>query len=188
MPHPYPEQIKPSRVMVFVDGENLAIRYGAMIGDSAPFGHVLFEKDVYVWAPILNLDHHLTVNTIRRHYYTSTRGDEVRRNEIHDKLQQIGMQRPHVFPKNKQKGSKRVDISLSVEMLSHAYAGNYDAAVLVAGDEDYVPLVEAVKSQGRQVFIWFVSNGLSLALKRSADYFLNLDSILLNESAPRYFR
>ena len=173
--------------MVFVDGENFAIRYGAMLGDSKPFDHIAFEKNVYVWAPILNLDNHLTIKTIRRHYYTSVGGDLDRRQQIHDRLQTIGMQRPRVFQKNKQKGSKRVDVSLSVDMLSHAYADHYDAAVLVAGDEDYVPLVEAVKAQGRQVFIWFVSSGLSPALKRSSDYFFNLDSILLNESASSYF-
>lgn len=86
----------------------------------------------------------------------------------------MGIHAPRVFPKFKQKGSKRVDISLSVDMLSHAQAGSYDAAVLVAGDEDYVPLVEAVEAQGRQVFVWFVSSGLSPALKRQADYFFNL--------------
>jgi uncharacterized protein (TIGR00288 family) len=86
------------------------------------------------------------------------------------------------FQKIKLGGSKQVDISLSVEMLSHAHYGNYDAAVLVAGDEDYIPLVEAVKAQGKQVFIWFVKDGLSPALRRSADYYFDLGEILLNRA------
>jgi uncharacterized LabA/DUF88 family protein len=185
MPYPYPEQIKPCRAMLFVDGENLSIRYGRLLSGGQPLRHVLFERNVYVWAPILNLDSHASVNTVRRHYYTSISGDADLRDEVHDKLQSMGMHTPRVFPKNKTKGSKRVDISLSADMLTHCHLGNYDVAVLVAGDEDYVPLVEAVKAQGRQVLIWFVSSGLSPALRRSADYFFNLDTVLLNENAPR---
>lgn len=109
------------------------------------------------------------------------RGDEDYRNSVHEKLYALGIQAPRVFPKDKNRGSKRVDISLSVEMLSHAHYGNYDAAVLVAGDQDYVPLVEAVKAQGRQVFVWFVRDGLNQALQRSADYFFDLGEVLLNE-------
>ena len=172
--------------MVFVDGENLAIRYKNLLGGAQPFNHVRFEQDTYVWSPLLDLSSHRTVNTVRRYYYVSVRGDENYRNEIHDKLFALGIQAPRVFPKNKNRGSKRVDISLSVEMLSHAHYGNYDAAVLVAGDEDYVPLVEAVKAQGKQVFVWFVRDGLSPALLRSADYFFDLEEVLLNEDAPRY--
>ena len=172
--------------MVFVDGENLAIRYANLLGSAQPFNHVMFEKNVYVWSPLLDLSSHLRVNTVRRYYYTSVRGDEDHRNVIHDKLYSMGIQAPRVFPKNKSRGSKRVDISLSVEMLSHAHYSNYDAAVLVAGDDDYVPLVEAVKSQGRQVFIWFVRDGLSPALRRSADYFFDLSEVLLNENVPRH--
>ena len=182
MPYPYPAEIKNSRVMVFIDGENLAIRYANLLGENKPFDHVQFEKDIYVWSPLLDLSSHLTVNTVRRYYYSSVRGDENRRISIHEKLNGLGIQSPRVFPKNKTRGSKQVDISLSVEMLSHAHYGNYDAAVLVAGDEDYIPLVEDVKAQGKQVFIWFVKDGLSPALRRSADYYFDLGEILLNRA------
>lgn len=172
--------------MVFVDGENLAIRYANLLGDEQPFKHVQFERDTYVWSPLLDGSSHRTVNTVRRYYYTSVRGDEDHRNKIHDKLYALGIQAPRVFPKNKSRGSKRVDISLSVEMLSHAHYGNYDVAVLVAGDQDYVPLVEAVKAQGPQVFVWFVRDGLNPALRRSADYFFDIGEILLSKKAPLY--
>ena len=91
------------------------------------------------------------------------------------------------FHETGQRDPKRVDISLSVDMLSLAHTASYDAAVLVAGDGDYVPLVDAVEAQGRQVFVWFVSSGLSPALKRRADYFFNLDDVLLNKKAPQSF-
>lgn len=186
MPYPFPHDIKESRTMIFIDGENLAIRYANLLGNSQPLHHVKFEPNIYVWSSLLNLNAHRTVNTIRRYYFTSTRGDENRRHEIHDKLYELGIQAPRFFPKNKNRGSKQVDISLSVEMLSHAHSNNYDVAVLVAGDQDYVPLVEAVKAQGRQVFVWFVQDGLSPMLRRSADYFFDLGEILLDEKATLY--
>jgi len=47
-------------------------------------------------------------------------------------------------------------------MLSHAFLNNYDVATLIAGDADYVPLVEEVKRLGKVVYVlFFVSNGLS---------------------------
>jgi uncharacterized protein (TIGR00288 family) len=92
-----------------------------------------------------------------------------------------------VFPRTRERGSKRVDITLSVDMLVHAYQKNYDVAVLIAGDEDYVPLVEAVKNTGRRVFLWFVASGLSPALKRSADYYFDISEILYNPHAHNSF-
>lgn len=60
-------------------------------------------------------------------------------------------------------------------MLSHAFLGNYDAAVLVAGDADYVPLVEEVKRLGKLVHVaFFGSQGLSPELRRSADQFCEI--------------
>jgi hypothetical protein len=125
--------------MLFVDGENLAMRYGDMLSEASPLSHVECERDVFVWSPVLNRLRTGWFDVVRRHYYTSARGDEDRRQEIHEKLQALGFGAPRVFHRSKGKGSKRVDISLSVEMLSHAHRGNYDLAVLVAGDEDFAP-------------------------------------------------
>jgi uncharacterized LabA/DUF88 family protein len=64
-------------------------------------------------------------------------------------------------------------------MLTHAARKHYDIAVLVEGDEDYVPLVRAVKGEGARVHVWFLSDGLSPQLRHEADYFVDLDHILL---------
>jgi uncharacterized LabA/DUF88 family protein len=187
MPHPFPEHIKPCDVMVFVDGENLSIRWKEQIGGQNLPTHVQYEPDVFVWSDILNMRNHRHCNIIRKYYYTSTVGDNDKRNLIFDRLKSLGIESPHVFPRTKAKGSKRVDITLSVDMLTHAYQKNYDAAVLVAGDEDYVPLVTAVKNAGRRVFLWFMDSGLSPALKRTADYHFDIASILCNPNPERYF-
>ena len=72
-------------------------------------------------------------------------------------------------------GSKRVDITLATDMLLHAYRKHYDVAVLVAGDEDYVPLVRAVQGEGARVTVCFFRNGLSPALEMAADDFVDLE-------------
>lgn len=175
--------------MVFVDGENLAIRYGNLLEwkSATPTKHVFYESGVYVWCTGLN-NICFENGVIRRHYYTSVRGDDDKLSETLDKLKDAGIEAPNVFKKTKNKGSKRVDISLAVDMLAHAARKNYEIAVLVAGDEDYVPLVEAVKGEGRRVVLWFVSNGLSPALRRAADYSAYLDEVLLSPEINSHWR
>jgi len=167
--------------MVFVDGENLAIRYGNLVqsrGATIP-EHVRYEPGVYVWSTaMMNMTYWGGI--VHRHYYTSVQGDDPKLLEVVEKLKAAGIESPNVFKKNKAKGSKRVDISLTTDMLLHAARKNFGVGVLVAGDEDYVPLVEAVKSEGRRVYVWFVSDGLSAELRRAADHFGDLDEILLS--------
>ena len=46
---------------------------------------------------------------------------------------------------------KGVDTRLTVQLLEHCMNDSFDDAVLFAADEDYIPLVEAVKRTGRRV-------------------------------------
>lgn len=168
--------------MVFVDGENLAIRYGNLLkanNAKAP-GHVFYQPDTFVWSMGIN-NVCLKGGVIRKHYYTSIVGDDQLLAETEKKLKAAGIETPNVFKKTKTRGSKRVDISLAADMLTHASRRNYEIAILVAGDEDYVPLVEAVKIEGRRVFIWFVEDGLSPVLRHSADRYSDLGKILFAE-------
>src|SRR5437762_3656770 len=48
---------------------------------------------------------------------------------------------------------KRVDTRLVADLLHHAASGAFDAAVLVSGDDDFVPAVEAVNALGKQVWV-----------------------------------
>ncbi len=165
--------------MVFVDGENFAIRYQALLAGAQPLKHVTLEPDTFVWANGFN-GACLDAGVRRKHYYTAVQGDQVKIDDITDKLKDLGIEAPRVFKRTKNRASKRVDISLSTEMLMHASRKNCQTAVLVAGDEDYLPLVEAVQAEGCRVLLWFVSNGLSPALRRVADHYACLDEYLTN--------
>jgi hypothetical protein len=48
---------------------------------------------------------------------------------------------------------KRVDTRLVADLIHYAANGAYDAAVLVSGDDDFVPAVEAVNAIGKQVWV-----------------------------------
>ncbi|MFI5386430.1 MAG: NYN domain-containing protein, partial [Fimbriimonadales bacterium] len=70
---------------------------------------------------------------------------------------------------------KEVDILLAVEALTHASRRNMDYAVLIAGDVDFRPLVDALVQLGIFVTIYSHGKGRDLALSgdshRWIDYF-----------------
>lgn len=174
-----------NRIMLFVDGENLSIRYKAELGDNLPVKHVSYAPDTYVWSPYVSRLHG-PENYIRRYYYTSTTGDKEKIEKVEDDLLRVGIDAPRIFHKEKGKRSKRVDITLATDMLTHAHRKNYDIAILVAGDEDYVPLVEAVQNEGRQVVLWMLENGLSRPLRKACDHYWNIGEALFSEDGPAF--
>ena len=50
---------------------------------------------------------------------------------------------------------KRVDVLLSVDMVRHAAAGHIQHAILIAGDSDFIPAIEAAKESGATVSLWY---------------------------------
>ena len=173
------------RVMIFVDGENLSIRCGSMLktGKFILRPGTQYRPDIYAWSSILTGNGVVEQGAIiRTYYYTAVQGDFPLVGEVLTELKQIGIGAPRVFKKAKGTRSKRVDITLATDMLLHATRKNYDIAVLVAGDEDYVPLVSAVQSEGRGVHVWSLPDGLSPALKEAADEHVDLTSLLLSPS------
>ena len=48
---------------------------------------------------------------------------------------------------------KRVDTRLVADLIHYAAIGAFDAAVVVSGDDDFVPAVEAVNALGKQVWV-----------------------------------
>jgi uncharacterized LabA/DUF88 family protein len=94
-------------------------------------------------------------------------------------LREIGFE-PRVFPRRRGK-SKQVDLALATDVLTLAGEGQYEVAVIFAGDGDYVPVVEAVKRLGRHVVVGFFpgeGDGLSPALQIAADEFVDLSATI----------
>lgn len=175
--------------MLFVDGENFTIRAQELARqeglslDIAPTHHL---RDVFVWLPgwrplagvhlrrIFPVENTLAT---RAYYYSSVVGDNEKVAGVRRSLRVLEFD-PQVFKKPTGTAkSKGVDITLTKDMLSHAFQGHYDDAVLIAGDGDYVPLVEEVKRQGKRVYVGFFDRsglGLSDDLRLTADRFGDL--------------
>ena len=69
----------------------------------------------------------------------------------------------------KRRRQKEVDVLIAVDMLTHSHKGNMSHAVLLAGDLDFKPVVEAVVEQGTNVTVAFEPKSGSKILARAAD-------------------
>jgi len=75
-----------------------------------------------------------------------------------------------VYSKKEGLRQKGVDIKMAIDMLTKAYDGHYEFAILVAGDGDFADLVEAVKDAGRRVIGAYYKDNVSPELQKSFDY------------------
>ncbi|EQD24074.1 MAG: hypothetical protein D084_Lepto4C00601G0001 [Leptospirillum sp. Group IV 'UBA BS'] len=73
-------------------------------------------------------------------------------------------------------GEKGVDIGITIDMISKM--GHYDAAVLISGDTDFVPLIQYLKDSLKLVYSLSLSRGepgqiqlFSPQIKNAVDYF-----------------
>ncbi len=75
---------------------------------------------------------------------------------------------------------KGVDIQLATDMITHSFKNNYDVAILVAGDSDYVGALQAVKDNGKNVEVaLFGKERTSMQLRKVADRVQTIDGRLL---------
>jgi uncharacterized LabA/DUF88 family protein len=182
------------RVMFFIDGENLVLRYQDMLTrECDPNPAILHEKDVYVWHTDIIRPH--VGEIIRVNYYTSAVGDEGKILSLSTDIKNIAYnyktdrssQRyspghivPYVFKKeSKQMRSRLVDISITIDMLNYASPNILDAIYLISGDGDFIPLIKEVMRRGVKVHLMALSSGLNPNLPISGDEFECIDNRLL---------
>jgi uncharacterized LabA/DUF88 family protein len=113
---------------------------------------------------------------IRAHYYTSLRGDDAGITATAEALRRLGFH-PSVFKRTSDGRSKGVDITLARDFLSHAFLGNYDVALLMTSDGDFLPLVEEAQRHGRIVVVASFADGVSPHLRLGADAFVDFSRI-----------
>jgi uncharacterized LabA/DUF88 family protein len=186
--------------MLFVDGENLTLRAQELAKrESLTLGldPARYLQDVFVWNPQwdpVRIPRELSLFTLgnefatRAYYYTSVTGDNDKVLSVRQALRSLGFD-PMVFKKvSGTAKSKGVDIALTKDMLSHAFLDHYEDALLVAGDGDYIPLIEEVKRRGKRVSVaFFEAGGLGLAheLPLVADRFVDLSGHFIGKWRDR---
>src|SRR5438046_2445633 len=165
------------RPIMFIDGENLVLRYQAMVAAGhKPNELVVHKQDVFVWQPAMSS--YFNYGFRRINYYTSVVGD-------HDLVAatqaEIAAQRylftpaaggsvmfqlvPFVFKKEARHDKTRnVDIHIVIDVMRAATSASYDLIYLASGDGDYLPLIKEAMRAGKQVFVAAFSSGLNPAI------------------------
>jgi len=70
------------------------------------------------------------------------------------------------------------DVNLAVDLISGAYENLYDTAIIVSGDEDFVPAIKKVQKLGKKVINAYFKSSSSAALKKTCDDFIYMNKIL----------
>src|SRR2546421_10241859 len=147
------------KICIFFDGQNFyrsLLRYDESLrvdydrlalwitqkvgGDSAVFGGAYYYVGVSAGAP-QQVEGFLKGLELRPGYFVK-RDPRVRRTG----------RCPNCGTEYEYTTEKRVDTRLVADLIHYAANGAYDAAVLVSGDDDFVPAVEAVNALGKQVW------------------------------------
>jgi len=71
------------------------------------------------------------------------------------------------------------DIYLATELVKGAYENLYDIAIIVSGDEDFIPAIKLVQKNGKKVINAFFPKSSSYLLRNCCDSSINLKKILL---------
>jgi len=148
------------KICIFFDGQNfyrslqrfdesLRVDYDrlatwitqAVGGPSAMFGGAYYYVGVSADAPVV-VEGFLKGLELRPGYFVK-RDRRVRRS----------VRCPACGAENEYTTEKRVDTRLVADLIHYAANAAYDAAVLVSGDDDFVPAVEAVNALGKQVWV-----------------------------------
>lgn len=66
---------------------------------------------------------------------------------------------------------------IAIDMIEKALKKEYDVAILISGDADFVPLCELLKNNGKRVISAFVTKGYSAELKQTQEH-IHIDKFL----------
>jgi len=83
---------------------------------------------------------------------------------------------------------KEVDVLLAVAMLTHGFDGNMEKAILIAGDLDFRPIVEALVRRGVFVEVWYDRRSIARELSWAADFGREMDFFHLHSWSTEAFK
>ncbi len=186
------------RAIGFCDGENLVMRFQAMVEAGAiPKKDVVFEKDCFVWHD--GITRWSMFDFIRINYYTSTTGDVPRVDKLKDTISNTGYEFsythdasapdasanlvPHVFHKpRKNIKARNADLQISIDVLRAANLPTLDMIFILSGDGDYIPLIQEAAKLGKEIWLASFSSGLHPKLRHHVDVYCCLDDIFFEQA------
>lgn len=168
---------KQDRVMVFIDGSNLYHSLKNIFKrtdiDLGKFCEKLVEKRrlvrIYYYNAIVGMKQEPERYRSQQTFLSSVR--QIPYLELRLGRLVYTSAWPHSPPYE-----KGIDIMLTTDLLTHSFKGNYDVAILVAGDTDYVGAIQAVKNNGQNMEVaLFGRETTSRDLREVADRILEID-------------
>lgn len=167
------------RTMLFIDGGYLRTRMRELLGDDnidqkINYGKVRMELAVFLQEVLI------MPQVIRAYYYDAIPADQSDmrykpQKEYTDRIKYVNFYEVRLARLKKsekeEEGYKQkgVDVLLAIDMLTKAYENHYEWAMLLAGDDDYVDLVQAVKNAGKRVYGFYFEKHTSQELIESFD-------------------
>jgi len=76
------------------------------------------------------------------------------------------------------------DVYLTTDLIKGAYENLYDVAIIVSGDEDFIPAIKLVQVIGKKVINAFFPKSSSYLLRKACNGSINLKKALLEKSSP----
>ena len=156
--HPlkHPDQ----RVGVFIDVQNMYYSAKNLFGAKVNFGAIVKEAT----------EGRKLIRAIA--YVVSTEGKEEQ--PFFDALYNLGIETKDKPLQIFYGGEKKADWDVGIAVDTIRISPNLDAIVLVSGDGDYLPLIEYLRNQGKQVEVIAFGSTTSAKLKEAADDFIDL--------------
>jgi uncharacterized LabA/DUF88 family protein len=153
---------KEQRVAVFIDVQNLYYSARNLYGRKVDFGEIL--KFAVAGRKL--------VRAIAYVVRTKT-GEE---QPFFEALTKLGIEAKERELQEFYGGAKKADWDVGITIDMIRICPIVDSVVLVSGDGDYIPVVEYIKSQGRQVEVIAFGKSTSTKLREAADDFTDLSS------------
>lgn len=160
------------RVMVFIDGSNLYHVLGQICGRH----DLQFDKFAQKLA---------NGRDLKRVYYYNIRQEFEDKPNVgadQNRFLQSLYDTPYLEVKLgiwKQRGGtmveKGVDVMLATDVVVHAFKDHYDTAIVVSGDADFYPALQAAKDGGKHVEVAAFDANISSEAARTADLHIKLN-------------
>lgn len=178
--------------LVFVDGENLAIRYKEMVANGrVPRPDNVYIEDCFIWNQRVLDDHFWRLK--RLSYYTSVVGDDAFVRGVREQIASVtftcrtgtapggtstrtGQLVPFVKKRiSKSKKESICDIAIAVDVMRACYRDHAKTIWLFSGDGDFIHLLGEVVHAGKRAYASAFSSGLNEEIRFVVDEFLSLD-------------
>lgn len=158
--HPlkHPDQ----RVGVFIDIQNMYYSAKNLFGAKVNFGNIVREATAG----------RKLIRAIAYVVRTETKEEQ----PFFDALYNLGIETKERPLQIFYGGEKKADWDVGITVDAIRLSPSLDAVVLVSGDGDYLPLVEYLQNQGKQVEVLAFGGTASAKLKEEADDFIDLSS------------